>query len=106
MDQSEPNFYADLKQYEEVVIPLRKDVEDIINESLGDEDIIVASPCCIDDENWINPFAITFDDEAPIDVDPNAITDNHHIQLFHYDEGLEDFEIQISNEISLSSKKP
>ena len=101
MDQSEPDFYAYLKQYEEVLIPFRKDVEDVINKILGEEDINVASPCCIDDENWINPFAITFDDEAPLGMDHVAIIDNHHMQMSHYGKGLEDFGYPIFDEISL-----
>ena len=33
MDQAEPDFYIDLKQYEEVLSPFRKDIEDIIDEA-------------------------------------------------------------------------
>ena len=69
MDQFEPDYYTDLKQDEEVLITSRKDIEDIINESPIDEDMIVPSACCIDNEYWINPFASIVDDETPQNVD-------------------------------------
>ena len=38
-----------------------------------DKDKVVASHCCIDDEDWINPFAIKSNDEALSDVGLVAI---------------------------------
>ena len=53
-------------------------------ESTIDEDVVLISNCRIDDEDWINPFAMKYDDEALLDVDPTAIEDDHHMQLSRY----------------------
>ena len=50
--------------------------------------MIVSSPCCIDGEDWITPFAISFDDKSLHDIDYVVITDDHHMKLFHYDDKI------------------
>ena len=71
-----------MKKYGEVLIPSRKDIKDIINEIPLDEDM-TTPPHCTEDEYWINPFAIRFDDEAHPYMDPSPITDYHHMQIPH-----------------------
>ena len=103
MDQIDLDYYAYLKQYKEVLITSRKDIKDIINGILVDEDMIVSPPHCINYEDWINSFSILVDDEAPRDVNPIAIIDNHHMHLFHYDNEFENFVIHVSYDIYLGS---
>ena len=45
--------------------------------------MIISSPRSINDVDWINPFALTVDDEAPWDMGSLTITDDHNMQLLH-----------------------
>ena len=75
----------------------------MIYEILIDEDMVIPSPYCINDEYWIIPFVIKISDEVPLDMDMNHyfITDDHRMQLLH--SVFEDFGSSICNEISWDS---
>ena len=42
-----------------------RDIEDIICEGPVEQDIIIPSPYDANDEDWVNPVGLTFDDEVP-----------------------------------------
>ena len=83
MDQSELDYYTYLKKDKEVLITPWKDIKEMVNEIPVDQDMIISSPRSINDEDWINPFVLTINHEAPQEVGPLVITNNHNMQLLH-----------------------
>ena len=65
--------------------------------------MIIPSLFDANDEDWVNHFALTFDDEVPQDVGPLAIIDDCHMQMIYYDEELENLGPHISDDISMDS---
>ena len=41
--------------------------------------MIIPSPYDANDKDWVNPFALTFDDQVPQDVGPIVIIDDCHM---------------------------
>ena len=76
MDQLEAKF--DIVWDEELMITSSRDIEDIISESPVEWDKIIPYYDA-NDEDWVNPFALTFDDEVRQDVGPLAIIDDCHV---------------------------